>query len=166
MWKLPRIIVNPPSLRGDIVGEYLIDGIIYGKNEKRSVALNVLSGALEARMMPRLPKVTHQPVDQISKPRTMEEYEYLIKVRREMEEAGSDHGLELLEGVKLQVVISLANHRVNGDQLMKGLKARGIHLDVRFQESFLGGWNVTDANGVSLSLDSLLRMIPSEHREE
>lgn len=46
-----------------------------------------------------------------------------------------------------RLVVALANHQVSGDQIIKGLKANGLNLSVKLQESYLGGWN---ADGLSL----------------
>lgn len=63
--------------------------------------------------------------------------------------------------MKLSLLIALASHQVNGDQIVKGLKAQSISLDVKFQESFLGGWNITDPSGATLSVEEVIDMIPS-----
>lgn len=41
-----------------------------------------------------------------------------------------------------RIFISLANRRVSGDELTKGLKALNIESEVKIQSSYLGGWNI------------------------
>lgn len=60
---------------------------------------------------------------------------------------------------KKRFLVALANHQVSGDELTKGLKASGFDLNVKLQESYLGGWNASGC-----SLDELLDSI--EQRSE
>lgn len=52
-----------------------------------------------------------------------------------------------------QLILALTSHQVSGDQILKGLRAKGVRLSVsKLSENYLGGWIITkDDHYISVS---------------
>jgi hypothetical protein len=158
MYNLPRIVVNPKTVQGDIVCTVLDNNTLYGVNGKQKVGYNVITGQLfrgvEPPTVDQVSKRNTNSDDSTRKQHTMEEWNVLIaEARRKAVE-------NQLSDLQTRVLVALANHQVSGDQLTKGLKAFGVNLNVKFTESFLGGWMIEGHDGEVLDLQTLLQMIP------
>lgn len=57
----------------------------------------------------------------------------------------TDREVEVVRGSSTlsSVVTALALSRVSGEEIVKGLRARGVELKVKLTQNYLGGWNLT-----------------------
>lgn len=184
MYSLPRIVISPKQLPGVIIVKWLLGDVLLGEYLNSEVLYNLLDGTMSASSREVVSRIrrdlTTRVEANLSRREHMIEYRSHSRVGRDIERSSMikqrvddlyNHGpkedgdeVEVLGGIQLQLVVALASHQVNGDQIVKGLKAQGVQVDVKFQESFLGGWNISDPEGARLDIESVLRMIPSERR--
>lgn len=72
----------------------------------------------------------------------------VLKKRARAKAAGGE--VAALPPTEKRLLVALANHQVSGDEIIKGLKANGLDLNVKLQESYLGGWNASGCSLVEL----------------
>jgi hypothetical protein len=158
MFNLPRIVVNPKTVQGDIVCTVLDKNMLYGMNGGRKVGYNVITGQVFQGVEP-------PTFDQVSKRCTSSDDKARLQMTWDQVNAElAKYKQKMLEGdlndLQTRVLVALANHQVSGDQMSKGLKAFGVNLNAKFVESFLGGWIIESHDGEVLDLETLLQMIP------
>lgn len=62
----------------------------------------------------------------------------------------------------MRFLVALINHRVKGDELIKGLRAIGVDLGLKLVDSYLGGWIIGPDSQEVLTIEQLIQRIDEQ----
>lgn len=180
MYNLSDLLVSPrfagvrlkcESLVGDYIVAEIADSLYYSSDYNRNlVVFDVKRGVITSMWI----KHYRPPVVKTGFYAWCdEEYEFTgyessydyfyhhpeTKIEYEAEYQHTIHE-EQMNGTQVRLLMALASHQVEGDGIIKGLKAEGFDLDSKIISNYLGGWTFQP----DLTVEELIRSL--KRREE
>lgn len=188
MYQIPPIVVNLRSINQRFIPVYLASDTVYGQIEgkKQWYELNVVSGLIQTVEASEVLAKVRTWIEELlitsdgsSMPKRSEGAGtdcqgrtsvlaklHANKLKVEPIQLGFNptYG-SVIPQDGLRFLAALMSHQVKGDEMVKGLRALGVKVDVKLQDNYLGGWNIECSTKRDLSIERLVHEIEEQRRE-